>query len=732
MAAAEPKGSLLNSLDFIAIMTPSLSPIQPRHAGSPSRVIQGFFPGGRPRIIQATPAPVAPVRPPVPAPVQPRPASPPAPLLPGRPATGDLQPSPRPGQPPRPILPAKVQTGAMQPATPLRPQVPQPILPQPRGEQPQALRPRNATPQGPVVQRVGNGEAFQLPGSLTNFGCGGAQPLPDPVRQKMESLFNTSFADVRVHVGPQASSIGALAFTHGSNLYFAPGQYNPTTTQGRRILGHELTHVVQQRAGRVRSPFGAGVAVIQDRGMEAEAERMGMTAAVHWIEIEPRGMPRPPSIQRMPMLGLAGLIGGGITLGAPGAVVGLGAGYLTNYLLYGRQKKLTQTYYLSFDSWQNWDGSYKAGAEDKWNRLVDLYTTAVRAVNDDINLKDQKKLVEDLAKNPIGLSQYEAVLKTLNKILYIRDKGQLEQIRNAHKDPLSDEHDMCDFEQCAYVYIIGDHVFKGRTLQLLRKISRSAYAHGILLQIAERLSEARKILRFESNKACGLNPVLQKDGGGFRIDLNLDLRSYATGANWEIIPSTIEIALFHELGHLLKEPGIKIERGQPARHFRQLDPESQALWTSEEEYINISQIENEYRRQIGVASRVFHAEDPWIGLAEALLQQIVKDPDDRNIRILIRAEQGERDLLLERPEIKCILEVDRLMQMGESRTDSDILKIRKKMRKIISKVRKIHKIQGIGNKEYSELKNNAWLILSKHPEWAEKLLPFSKQFSWTE
>jgi len=64
-------------------MTPSPGPIQPHHAGSPSRVIQGFFPGGRPRIVQASPAPVAAVRPPVPVPVQARPASPPAPVLPG-------------------------------------------------------------------------------------------------------------------------------------------------------------------------------------------------------------------------------------------------------------------------------------------------------------------------------------------------------------------------------------------------------------------------------------------------------------------------------------------------------------------------------------------------------------------------------------------------------------------------------------------------------------------------
>lgn len=137
-----------------------------------------------------------------------------------------------------------------------------------------------------VAQRMANGQATQLPANLANFGGGQGQPLPMPVRQQMESYFQTSFADVRVHQGGQAASIGAVAFTQGSNLYFAPGQYNPGTPQGQQLLGHELTHVVQQRAGRVRNPFGAGVAIVQDRAMEAEADRMGMQAAAHRAPVQ--------------------------------------------------------------------------------------------------------------------------------------------------------------------------------------------------------------------------------------------------------------------------------------------------------------------------------------------------------------------------------------------------------------------------------------------------------------
>jgi hypothetical protein len=107
----------------------------------------------------------------------------------------------------------------------------------------------------------------------------GGQPLPPAVLQKMEAAFNTKFADVRVRVGPEASSLGALAFTHGSTIYFAPGHYNPQLPHGQRLLAHELAHVVQQRSGRARNPFGSGIAVVDDHALEAEAQWMSHRAA---------------------------------------------------------------------------------------------------------------------------------------------------------------------------------------------------------------------------------------------------------------------------------------------------------------------------------------------------------------------------------------------------------------------------------------------------------------------
>ncbi|MFN3259383.1 MAG: DUF4157 domain-containing protein [Pikeienuella sp.] len=130
---------------------------------------------------------------------------------------------------------------------------------------------------------------------LRTQGPGAA--LPPDVRRHMETTFGADFSSVRVHVGPQAERIGAIAFTSGADIYFAPGRYQPETPAGRRLLGHELAHVVQQRQGRVRNPAG-GVAIVQDAALEAEADRMGDRAAAAPLQMKP-ARPEPPKTHRL-------------------------------------------------------------------------------------------------------------------------------------------------------------------------------------------------------------------------------------------------------------------------------------------------------------------------------------------------------------------------------------------------------------------------------------------------
>lgn len=85
---------------------------------------------------------------------------------------------------------------------------------------------------------------------------GSGKPLAPAVRSFFEPRFGYDFSNVRIHTEQSASdtaeSINAKAFTYGNDIAFASGQYQPTSNEGKRLLGHELTHVIQQQ-GRKNS-----------------------------------------------------------------------------------------------------------------------------------------------------------------------------------------------------------------------------------------------------------------------------------------------------------------------------------------------------------------------------------------------------------------------------------------------------------------------------------------------
>ena len=87
------------------------------------------------------------------------------------------------------------------------------------------------------------------PGVMQGLGAG--QPLDSGARAYFEPRFGADFTRVRVHTGTAADtsarSVNALAFAVGGDVVFGAGQYAPGTSAGRRLLAHELTHVLQQR-----------------------------------------------------------------------------------------------------------------------------------------------------------------------------------------------------------------------------------------------------------------------------------------------------------------------------------------------------------------------------------------------------------------------------------------------------------------------------------------------------
>ncbi|MDR4513729.1 DUF4157 domain-containing protein [Nitrosomonas sp.] len=95
-----------------------------------------------------------------------------------------------------------------------------------------------------------------LTGRTTN-----GHPLPNALRQFYESRMGWDFRDVRLHTDNKsiqsAEAINAKAYTLGNHITFNRGQYQPSSQQGRHLLAHELTHVVQQgRAAPRKSVFG--------------------------------------------------------------------------------------------------------------------------------------------------------------------------------------------------------------------------------------------------------------------------------------------------------------------------------------------------------------------------------------------------------------------------------------------------------------------------------------------
>lgn len=114
--------------------------------------------------------------------------------------------------------------------------------------------------------------------------AGNQTGMPQPLKEHMENSFARDLSSVRIHPeSPKAPEVGALAYTQGNDIHFAPGQFKPDTTAGQQLLGHELTHVVQQAQGRVQPTTSVnGMPVNDTPALEHEADTMG-NKAIHSV-----------------------------------------------------------------------------------------------------------------------------------------------------------------------------------------------------------------------------------------------------------------------------------------------------------------------------------------------------------------------------------------------------------------------------------------------------------------
>ena len=107
----------------------------------------------------------------------------------------------------------------------------------------------------PMQETAGTARQSTVDLSLPNLHNGSR--LPVSARRFMDNAFGMDFGQVNIHTGPEAvqmnRQLGARAFTHGSDIYFNAGEYKPDSPRGKKLLAHELTHVVQQ-TGHTLSP----------------------------------------------------------------------------------------------------------------------------------------------------------------------------------------------------------------------------------------------------------------------------------------------------------------------------------------------------------------------------------------------------------------------------------------------------------------------------------------------
>src|SRR5437867_4349992 len=136
-------------------------------------------------------------------------------------------------------------------------------------------------------------------------GSGGGTALDGETRGFMESRLGADFSDVRIYTAANASasarSVQAHAYTVGTDVVFQSGQYTPESDSGKKMLAHELTHVVQQRSGPVAgtpAPGGIKISHPSDTFEQAAESSADRAMSSQGPATQSPATPAPASVQR--------------------------------------------------------------------------------------------------------------------------------------------------------------------------------------------------------------------------------------------------------------------------------------------------------------------------------------------------------------------------------------------------------------------------------------------------
>lgn len=132
--------------------------------------------------------------------------------------------------------------------------------------------------EGVLGRSPGNHEPNDVPSLVHDVLRSPGQPLDKTTRSFMEPKFGHDFSAVRVHTDSRAAEsardMNALAYTVGRDVVFGAGQYAPQSTAGRRLMSHELTHVIQQQGTAAPMALKSLRTGAVDDASEREADTM--------------------------------------------------------------------------------------------------------------------------------------------------------------------------------------------------------------------------------------------------------------------------------------------------------------------------------------------------------------------------------------------------------------------------------------------------------------------------
>jgi hypothetical protein len=160
------------------------------------------------------------------------------------------------------------------------------------------MKPAVGSVAAPRIQRLSasSSVANEAPASVEQALAGAGRPLEPKILHDMEQGFRHDFSGVRLHSGDaaehSAGEVQARAYTVGRDIVFGAGQYAPETQAGRRLLAHELAHVVQQTgprriAGPVVQRDGFGDLHLAEAGIKPPTKGdVMMNSANVWLETD--------------------------------------------------------------------------------------------------------------------------------------------------------------------------------------------------------------------------------------------------------------------------------------------------------------------------------------------------------------------------------------------------------------------------------------------------------------